>query len=348
MLTDFRRKRALFNSFNIVAFTDNNSKVWNTKYLGIDVITPSEIKKTEFDLIIICSGYYKEIHKQLEKELFVDHSQIVSVMDIEEYVKEQIIQKYSSVKDREIRTVVDYYKRNPLNIYGSYTASKELYAVYRDHNQYPYIMFGDKRMYFPVNYPFLQADDHQFVPDVLFEQKEGSPHQYVQNPEDVREGSIIVDAGVCEGNFALQYIDKAKKMYLIEADEIWMQALRLTFWPYREKVVFCRKYLSRHDSADTITIDTLADEPVDFLKMDIEGAEVDALLGARKTLQKSNAVCAVCSYHKHSDEDNIRFLLEAFGYTTDVSQGYMFFLYDDDILETMDLRKGVVYGRKKQ
>lgn len=347
MLADFQSKRALFNNFNIVAFTDNNPKVWHTKYLEIDVITPSDIKSTEFDLIIICSVYSEEIRKQLEKELFVDPSIIVSVADIEESVKRRLIQKYSAVKNREIREVIDYYKQNPLNIYGSYSAEKELYTVYRDQNQYPYILFGDKRMYFPADYPFLQADGRQFVPDILFEQKDGSPHQYVRNAEEIRDGSVIIDAGVCEGNFALQYIDKAEKLYLVEADEKWMHMLRLTFQPYRDKVVFCQKYLSRYDSVDTITVDTLTNVPVDFIKMDIEGAEVDALLGARKTLRKSNARCAICSYHKHSDEADIRFVLEASGYTTDVSQGYMFFLYDDDILDTMDLRKGIVYGRKK-
>jgi len=32
--------------------------------------------------------------------------------------------------------------------------------------------------------------------------------------------------------------------------------------------------------------------------MDIEGAEIDALQGAKKIIQKSNPMLAICVYHK--------------------------------------------------
>lgn len=62
-----------------------------------------------------------------------------------------------------------------------------------------------------------------------------------------------MDAGVCEGNFALRFIDRARKIYLIEADASWMEALERTFALYREKIVFCNKFLSRYvDAAATL------------------------------------------------------------------------------------------------
>jgi hypothetical protein len=158
---------------------------------------------------------------------------------------------------------------------------------------------------------------------------------------------IIVDAGVCEGNFALKYIENAKKMYLIECDPRWMRALRLTFAPFKDKVVFCDKFLTKYESKTTTTIDVLVKEKIDFLKMDIEGAEVDALLGAKKTLLGSKASCAICSYHRQNDEENIRFILNSLGYSTETSIGYMFFPYDENIIDTLDLRKGIVYGKKQ-
>ena len=161
-------------------------------------------------------------------------------------------------------------------------------------------------------------------------------------------GSVIVDAGTCEGNFALRYIEKAKKVYLIEPDPLWMQALQRTFQPYRNKVVFCSKFVGKQDSADTITIDSLVSERADFIKMDIEGAELDALAGAKRTLEDSHAKCAICSYHRWHDEKAIRKMLEGYGYTTSTSQGYMFFPYDENIMDTLDLRRGVVYGDKDE
>ena len=81
--------------------------------------------------------------------------------------------------------------------------------------------------------------------------------------------------------------------------------------------------------------------------MDIEGAEIDAILGAREVLTRSNSKLSVCSYHKENDAENIRFLLNAMNYKTGVSKGYMFFIWDEGIFETMDFRRGIVYARKK-
>lgn len=344
---DFLSKGGFYRDYEILAFTDNNQKEWQNMIRGIRVTDPLELLKLSYDYVIICSVYEKDIRKQLVEQLLVEPSKIVSCFELEEAVRNNVVEKYASVTDQEIQETVSYFRNKGLNVYGSYEAVKKQYFVYRDQEDHPYIMFENKRMYFPDTCRFLKADGKEFAGDILYEQQSGSPHQYVRNEEEIKQGSVIVDAGVCEGNFALRYIDKAKKIYLIESDKEWMQALRRTFWPYRDRVVFCQKFLTRYNSSNTITIDSLVQEKVDFIKMDIEGAEIDALLGARKTLLQSSAGCAICSYHKQNDEENIRFILESYGYKTSVSKGYMFFVYDEDIMDTLDLRKGVVYGEKE-
>ena len=49
---------------------------------------------------------------------------------------------------------------------------------------------------------------------------------------------------------------------------------------------------------------------------------------------------------KMNDEKNIRFILNNLGYQTSVSKGYMFYSYDEDIYDTLDLRRGVIYAKK--
>lgn len=49
------------------------------------------------------------------------------------------------------------------------------------------------------------------------------------------------------------------------------------------------------------TIDNLISQKVDYIKMDIEGAEQDALLGAKETIKKYHPILAVCIYHKAED-----------------------------------------------
>lgn len=47
--------------------------------------------------------------------------------------------------------------------------------------------------------------------------------------------------------------------------------------------------------------DILGDKPVTFIKMDIEGAELEAIRGARHIIQEQHPKLAVSIYHKHED-----------------------------------------------
>jgi FkbM family methyltransferase len=53
---------------------------------------------------------------------------------------------------------------------------------------------------------------------------------------------------------------------------------------------------------ETVTLDeVLNGRPVTFIKMDIEGAELDALKGAQNTITKWKPRLAICLYHKMED-----------------------------------------------
>lgn len=56
-----------------------------------------------------------------------------------------------------------------------------------------------------------------------------------------------------------------------------------------------------YQAENTDTIDNLIKEQIDFIKLDIEGAEQDALLGAKNTILKYRPILAVCVYHKAED-----------------------------------------------
>jgi len=61
---------------------------------------------------------------------------------------------------------------------------------------------------------------------------------------------------------------------------------------------------SKFISIPVKTIDSMNLEKVSFIKMDIEGAELNALKGAEKTIVKNKPKLAICLYH--SNEDMIR------------------------------------------
>ena len=47
--------------------------------------------------------------------------------------------------------------------------------------------------------------------------------------------------------------------------------------------------------------DVLGDKRVTLLKMDIEGAELDALCGAQETILRDKPFLAICAYHRQGD-----------------------------------------------
>lgn len=209
-----------------------------------------------------------------------------------------------------------------------------------------YVNYMNKKMYMNRNYTSIEQVA-EYILGIMIEQDSKSPHYYYDQHVLVSDNDIVVDAGVAEGNFALSVIDKVSKIYLIECDPLWNEALRYTFEPYIDKVVFIEKFLSDKTNDENVRIDDIisSNEKIDMIKMDIEGAEVSAIIGARKTiLNNSNIKIAACSYHCHNDEILIRALLESYGLKVSNSNGYMLFLWDSKFYENIEFRRGLTFG----
>ena len=85
-------------------------------------------------------------------------------------------------------------------------------------------------------------------------------------------------------------------------------------------------------SIETETIDTvLKEKKVTFIKMDIEGAELNALMGARETIVKCRPKLAISIYHKLND------IVEIPLYINSLVSGYKFYIrhYDTCTFETV-------------
>jgi hypothetical protein len=91
------------------------------------------------------------------------------------------------------------------------------------------------------------------------------------------------------------------------------------------------------DAADSIAvacipIDQLfANRPVTLIKMDIEGAEYDALRGGCAIIERDQPILAICVYHTQSDIWRIPLLIQS------MNPSYQFFLrsYDGDGFQTV-------------
>ena len=202
-------------------------------------------------------------------------------------------------------------------------------------------------LYFPKKTIASMEKLEHHVYGLMVEQDPRSPHRYLNDRMEVKEGDIIIDAGVAEGNFAASVIQKCKKIYFVECDPDYIEILKFSFRNYLDKIEFVGKYLDSYDDDEHITIDTLLHgETVDYIKMDIEGSEVAALQGAKQTLKNSpNLKCNICSYHNLHDYDKIAEILSEYGMEIGHSPGYMFFCFDKEYPNYP--RRGLVQAVKK-
>jgi len=190
-----------------------------------------------------------------------------------------------------------------------------------------------KRKYFP----YYSAKDQYFPEDVI----------------KLNENEIFVDCGAFEGDTAQEFLklvnSNYKKIVCFEPDKSNYEILLETLKNYDNviainKGVFDKKQVISFDSgrkgSSTISeegrvqieVDKIDDIPecndVTFLKMDIEGSEPEALIGAQETIKRNKPKLAICIYH--SDEDMINII----GQVHDLVPEYKIFVRQHSIYET--------------
>ena len=69
----------------------------------------------------------------------------------------------------------------------------------------------------------------------------------------------------------------------------------------------------------SVPLDEVLKEPATFIKMDIEGAEYNALLGAEQMIRQHHPRLAICVYHSLEDYIRIPLLIRSFYH------GYQFY-----------------------
>jgi FkbM family methyltransferase len=157
----------------------------------------------------------------------------------------------------------------------------------------------------------------------------------------VRAGDVVLDCGASDGDFSRQALNAGAELVVaIEISPASVECLRRNLASEitaGRAIVYPKGVWDKNDTlplsvADTnfaansvvfhapgahdvtfraqlTTIDQIVSElalsRVDFIKMDIEGAEVNALHGARETLRRFRPRLAIATEHKSDDETAI-------------------------------------------
>jgi len=345
--------------FEVAAIADNRSE--RADYAGVKVISPEQIGDYEYDEVWISSIYYKEIRKQLVDQLQISPSCIRYMEYPMPFLEKTIRSRYEEeiagrrkCSSGEMQQVIDYVSDNGVRMY-CYPFYDEYMnqdvAVYYDEGYKLYygMCFG-RRMYLSRKYDTQQKAELYFQ-YACMEQDKRSPHCYLTEQFRVEKGDIGIDIGAAEGIFALQVIDDVEHIYLIEADADWCEALEATFCNDRDKITIIQGYVSDTDRGEDLTLDkAFKDKRIDFIKMDIEGAEEKALHGARRLIKRCMPKMAVCTYHRAEDEQVIRAWLEAEGpYMVRNSPGYVICQGEWELEhpEDVDLRRALLWAERK-
>jgi FkbM family methyltransferase len=159
-------------------------------------------------------------------------------------------------------------------------------------------------------------------------------YEQISKPIWLCEGEYVIDAGAAWGDTALRFayeVGERGRIYSFEFDpkniEILMKNLEFNAElasriSVVRKAVWCDSHStlrfasqgpgtrvidsdngSQENQVTSVSIDDFAESlpRVDFIKMDIEGAELTALRGAERTLRKHRPKLAISIYHRLSD-----------------------------------------------
>lgn len=338
----------VFGLYDVMGFIDNNADKRGKLFYGKEIFTADILREKEPDRIVILTVCYKEIEEQIKRE-FPEITAAVEEMNF--FFKQTVMKRYRGSHDPEIVRILERLQNHDLQVFNYDFVKKYNDMCFRiewDELCGMYFVYHEgKRLYFSKTIrDKKEAED--YYRGVLLEQDRESPHKYTDENFEIEKGDIVVDIGVAEGNFSLQVIDRVSKLYIIESNDGWIEALRETFKDYKEKVVIIKKFVTSVDEGKYATLDSMIEEPVNFIKMDIEGNEWDALQGAEKLIQRSeNLKCAVCAYHGDFDELLIKNILEKYGMNVSTTRGYMW--YPDTNRQTYistRLCRGIVRGIK--
>ncbi|WP_417237264.1 FkbM family methyltransferase [Bizionia paragorgiae] len=148
--------------------------------------------------------------------------------------------------------------------------------------------------------------------------------QYFEEFVKLKDSTSFVDGGGFDGATTKQFVNKYPnfiKIFYFEPTEKSfqhsMQNLKnLSGITYFKKGLWNKETVLRFDETlssankitktgsvdiETVTLDEVINEPIGYVKFDIEGAEKQALVGAKNIIKKYKPKLAICVYHNQSD-----------------------------------------------
>jgi FkbM family methyltransferase len=306
------------------AFADNNPVIWGRFVDGIEVLSPQDAaqrfcRQATFIVTIWNPGNHHQFRETKRQLHFLNCTNVISFLSV--------FWKYQE------RFLPNCFVDLPHKIIAEREETKKAFLLWEDEpSRVTYVSQLKWRML--ENYDGLQGSctDTQYFPEIL----------------KLRSDETFIDCGAYDGDTIKDFINKTNEtfstIHAFEPDPSNFNKLSgfVSSYSFKEKITLYQKAVgARFESLKFSTTGTASSNissngqvevesvPLDsvlmryhptFVKMDIEGAEIDALMGAKKTIQKSIPLLAVCVYHRQNHLWTIPLLIKSF------SKQYRFFL----------------------
>ncbi|MGB8007892.1 MAG: FkbM family methyltransferase [Terriglobales bacterium] len=307
-----------------LAFADNGQSKWGSSVDGVPVLSPTDAAArygaSALFLVSIWSlgHYYRDSRAQLERS---GCTRVESTASLR--------WKFAD------RLLPDFCQDLPHKLYEQAAEVRKAASLWTDD--------ASRREY--LNHVLWRAKGDQNALGPPVEEKQ----YFLDSLYRIDEHEVFVDCGAYTGDTAEQLIRKNpafSKIIAIEADprnfdrlRKWVgtldapvasriSALNAAVGATRGQLRFqangtdgARLATDGNVVVDCIPIDDLTPAAgATFIKMDIEGAELDALEGARRSIQTHRPILSICVYHKQDDLWRIPLFIST------MAEDYRFFL----------------------
>ena len=277
-------------TFDKIRLCDSDPNKIGTKICGITVQAFKDVveQDNDFQLVISSRIHYSEIKEYVCR--FINESRIVQIPS--SYLNYYHLWKHHA---EELGVLYNA-------LYGDY--SKEtLIDIIKAHKY-------NNAAYFPSS---GKKDDEYFDREII----------------NLSQNEVFIDGGAYNGDTLLSFTKKTKNIfksaYCFEPNYQLMKKIPIALPENESRITLLNKGLWDSDGfasfdinpggkqgsskishqgkaiIETTTIDNCISEEVTFIKLDIEGAELAALRGAKRTILKNKPKLAICVYHKAED-----------------------------------------------
>lgn len=281
------------NHIHPAYFVDSDRCKIGKKYCGNTIIKADDIQKDDY--IVIAANVKYKIHEQLMKRgvtyiyidpvslLFYDREDPYFVSNQIAHHQKEINEVFSFLEDPYSKQV--YYN---VLLHRAIHDLSLIWNIY-DENQY----FGN-RIIQKTNGNFVDCGAYQGDTLIQFMKQIGT-REYKYFAFEADKNNFVSLTNLCkENNWNVETYNLG---VWNEQDTLYFQNDAVSEANVSGKVVENQEDATVKVSADSLD-NVLADEKVDFIKMDIEGAEIKALQGAQKIIKAQKPILAISAYHE--------------------------------------------------